>query len=151
MNSIAVCAYSAGVLDGEGCVQIFKKKDRLGNLAYQATVQVATSDTHLAPYLHKYWNGYLIIRNNKPNSNPVLMWGLTGKDNIIEFLEAVIPYLTLKKDQAELIVEFCKLRNIAMKHKVGERGYSEREHEIFVKLKSLHGAQLTNISQIQLT
>lgn len=137
-----VKAYAAGVIDGEGCIYFATGKAPGGGLKYQAFIAVGTADTVLPQWMHSNFEGScaeskspsVLARGNRP----VWKWQLSGRRNIVAFLEMVLPYLKLKADQALLMIEFCHLRDDGMACPVGKRGYTEREHEIVRLMRKKH-------------
>lgn len=135
-------SYLAGLVDGEGSICISKYFDKKsGKLRIQPHFEITTSDSIITPFLKENFNGCIIVRKRKiynENWHDANMWMITGNDNIINILEQMLPYLQLKKEQAELMIEFCKSRNISFRKRREERYFTTREIEIYEKLKELH-------------
>lgn len=105
-------AYIAGLLDGEGCIYISKnrpsKRTRTVNPFYR--LYVVISNTHLGAmvWLHNQLGGSLAQQKatrTSFSSNPIWNWRLSTRQ-AARFLEAVLPYLRIKKEQAEVALEF---------------------------------------------
>lgn len=99
-------AYAAGFFDGEGCIFIQKpNRGRLVPTLWIAATQVATEPLM---WLQVRWGGSVRARRvrNRPTSwRPVSEWYVHGK-NAQKFLSDILPFLTVKREQAELALEF---------------------------------------------
>ena len=137
-------AYAAGLIDGEGSIYIAcGRMPRSNEPKYQAFITVTTCDKVLPGWMHEHFGGSCNKKVATAIRRGAISWQLSGRRNIIWFLELIRPYLTLKQEQADLMIEFCELRQAAMERPVGERGYGQREIEIINQLRGLHGSRLT--------
>jgi hypothetical protein len=59
---------------------------------------------------------------------------LKKQKDVLVFLEMLLPYLIIKRRQAELVIEFCKSRLAKPNH----APYDERELEVFAEVKRLN-------------
>lgn len=113
-NRDTILAYLAGIIDGEGCIYINTKKAtatrRPGHTVVLTIVQKERGWLEMLQERTGF-DGTMYTYNR---ASPVTAWRLTGKD-AIEMLEAVLPYLTLKKNQAEGALELAK--TISLKRK----------------------------------
>jgi len=116
-------AYYAGLFDGEGCVQLRPHK-RSGK-TWALYVSIASTNEWIIQQLKFSFGGSLSKKKWKnPNWKPAFIWGVSSKD-ALTFLEAVYPYLKLKKPQAEIAIRFQKHKIIGaeiairfQKHKI---------------------------------
>lgn len=100
--------YLAGFFDGEGCINI---NDGYDTSYYLLHVSVSnTQRKALEPYEQFFGGSIGKPRKNgiSPNAKPIHKWSI---DSAIaeEFIEEIIPYLILKKPQAELALYFRTL------------------------------------------
>jgi len=96
-------AYIAGLFDGEGCIMINKTIYR-PRTYYQLYVQVNMSSQWIIEYLQFTFGGSVHKYEHSqyyPNAKPQWAWKAYGLA-AVEFLKAMMPYLKLKKSQAEL-------------------------------------------------
>lgn len=105
-----IVGYTAGIIDGEGCITIsFQKYSVKRNRSrHRLTVDVANTNRVLLEWLQKNWGGH--IYESKPQKiihKIGYHWKLQGI-NTIELLRAVLPYLILKKEQALLALAFLR-------------------------------------------
>jgi len=110
-----VSAYTAGIVDGEGCITIAKQKTarvRAGYI-YQLKLQVESTDKDLITWLNSHWNRgscgiqELVQTNTKHNTRWRTVWSSAKAATV---LKAILPYLVIKKDQAELAIQFQDAR-----------------------------------------
>lgn len=133
--------YVAGLLDGEGYLGCCKHKDprtRLGfGLEPIVAVNMGKADHVLKAIVAKY-GGY--FRHINPETRPS-HWGLMSSLSITYYqvepiLRAVLPYLQIKRRQAEFLLEF-------LGYMAGERSYVtdedlENQVRVFNELKKLN-------------
>ncbi len=101
-------AYAAGIIDGEGTIVIEKSHDRKsrGHIRYRMQVSVTNTNPVLIEWLHDKFNGstYSFAYDNGKHKD-MLIWRISS-DKASDFLNAVMPFLKLKKLQAKLAIEF---------------------------------------------
>ena len=111
MNNNVELAYLAGLVDGEGCIHINKWRNLLKNgHQYALLVQIKMCDGRLLKELHRKYGGNLRLLKRSlenPNHSDILVWRL-GNRNAQAFLERLLPYLRLKRRQAEIGINFSK-------------------------------------------
>lgn len=101
-------AYFAGIIDGDGSIGfIINKKRRRTNVAPR--VRVSNTDHKLAEWLGKEIGGYVgCAPAPKAGRKPCYEWIITGERNIGPLLNAILPYLIVKREKAEGILEFYR-------------------------------------------
>lgn len=124
-------AYIAGLFDGEGCIGIYlnQSKRTVGGRKlshYRLACVVALTDEFLIHLLQMHFGGeFYTCKKRKDTYRIAYRWSVYSK-RALAFLEAVLPYLRIKKPQAEIAIEFQK----TMRH----RGkYCLTEKELAVK------------------
>jgi len=103
-------AYIAGIVDGEGCICLTKRKDSSHKRGYYYCVEVKVVNTQqwLIEYLHFNFGGGDITKNNNTkmkNAKPLWQWHISLR-KATEFLKLILPYLHLKRAQAELCIAY---------------------------------------------
>lgn len=105
----ALPAYAAGLIDGEGCITMNKYWDSRYNSCshrYWVIVIVAMSDEMPLRLLWKRWGGSLTQRKRKNKKwKQMWVWQINCQ-KAYRFLEDILPYLIVKKPQAELALQF---------------------------------------------
>lgn len=122
-------AYVAGVMDSDGSFYLSKNtrkttriKGKKGTIyptnvegwrpSYRPSVQICQIEPEAVFFLKDEMKlGYVYsdgIRKSRPNRAPMFRWFIKGRENLIYFLENVIPFLTIKKKRAEFLLSYCK-------------------------------------------
>ena len=121
-------AYIAGFIDGEGQISIHRSIHKTGYISFTPLFRVTNTNKEIIIWLTKILE---IQRNfyeiNKHNKNWKLIYDI-GKQGFAVYpvLERIYPFLKVKKEQAELVMRFIKLR---INQKFGTP-YSEEQKEI---------------------
>ena len=98
-RTLTELAWAGGIVDGEGCIQI--------NGASVA-VDVQSTSRALIEKLHSILGGKCSVESRKTVYNrTVFRWRIYGKP-AVEILQRVMPYLTEKKEQADLACSYYK-------------------------------------------
>lgn len=106
-------SYAAGIIDGEGCIDIVKTKPcgRRKTPSFKSRVRVSNTDKRLIVWLHQKFGGYVYNSyDNRKNRRNKFEWCLND-DNAVEFLNLIKPFMKLKIEQANLLIEFRKTFN----------------------------------------
>lgn len=103
----AIKAYTAGFIDGEGWMGIFNANGKniqakTGRKYPGIAVHVIQKNRTVLDWLSKEWGfGSVIINKN----NGAWRWIIYAK-NALCLLNEIMPYLIVKKSEAEIIVQF---------------------------------------------
>lgn len=91
-------AYIAGLLDGEGYIGIHH-----GN---QVTVTIANTNRECLEFIQSLFSfGTIVIRVRNPKSWKVLyLFNIHNRNEVKIFLQAVIPYLIVKREKCMLAI-----------------------------------------------
>ena len=96
--------YLAGIFDGEGCVGYYKRKGNRNKYSFLTIVMISQSDARLMTWLRNTLGmGTVYSRPGKKNFE--YHWETNKKADVIDFLTAIQPYLILKGEQVNLILE----------------------------------------------
>ena len=101
-------AYIAGIVDGEGYIGIQSdcKKSKHGHPNLRLRVAVTSTDEWLCQHLKFAIGGGVIkLKRASENHKPCWQWEI-GYKKAGDFLRLILPYLHLKKPQAELAIKF---------------------------------------------
>lgn len=113
--------YAAAIMDSDGCFMIARYK-RGHRYDYLPNVKIAMINDGSINYIKKMTGlGNIIIngiRPSRPKSLPMYEWRITKRDNLIDFLNGIMPYLQNKKDRAKHLLDYCE--------KVGHKPYGTR-------------------------
>ena len=104
-------SYIAGIVDGEGCIGIWKREPT--SKSYALKLKVKMNDYHSIKYIQKNFGGNIYIssgflRNGKKyNGFYSIEYASTKAAHI---LKLILPYLKVKKQQAQVAIKFNKLK-----------------------------------------
>lgn len=99
--------YMAGMLDAEGCVRLAKQK-RKDKVFYSPRVYVSNQSWKLMNWLVKHFGGNYVLNVNNQKGEDWYIWYLQSVKSIESFLCLITPYLKIKKSQANLLLAYCR-------------------------------------------
>ncbi len=141
-------AYYAGLFDGEGCVDINRHKPQTGKQAVQHTLRCHVGMTDEMPIRgYKKIFGGNIHLNPKSKKNPKWsdIWIWTIESNQAKcFLEILVPFLRIKKDQAKVAIEFQQIRQgqHGRRLPIGELERRDKYYKLLSRMKGKNGRLL---------
>jgi hypothetical protein len=107
MANVAVRAYTAGIIDGEGCIQIKRIRANNGKTYHGLAVAVTNTDRSLLEWLAATWNAVSVTPNPTSGIRDKPQWIVRWHGSVArELLEAIRPYLIVKRRQADLAISF---------------------------------------------
>ncbi len=112
MNKLKA-SYLAGLIDGEGYIGIMKHKryDDLTKNHYREVIKIANTDKKLIEWLKNSFGGDMEERKWKNGENYKTAYCWSKKyTNTEEILRKIMPYLRVKKKQAEIVLEVIKTK-----------------------------------------
>lgn len=106
-------AYLAGIIDGEGCVNINRHKSKTSRLGYRFDAHISISNTNLnlLKDIQKFVGAGTIRKKtvHKSNRKQGYEWGVYSQQ--IKLLRACIPFLRIKYRQAVLLLKYIDKHN----------------------------------------
>ena len=100
-------AYVAGLIDGEGSLEIQKSERK-----YQTRIRVCMVNEDLIRWFQNSFGGYFSKREFENYCwNTAYVWDIHSNRLVKPFIEKIYPYLRVKKKQAEVIKKFLKTFN----------------------------------------
>jgi len=103
-------AYIAGLMDTDGSFLINKRFGHNGmkSPSYVTRVSYGEKDTRTPSFIKKTFTfGCINHKDNDKCVNGRFVWELVVKEEIIDFINRVLPYLMVKKQNAEILLNFC--------------------------------------------
>lgn len=124
--------YISGIIDGEGCIGIFKENHKGKQPILRPLISITNSNHQLLKYL----------LNRLPKVKPIFYkrdiifhknWTLMfRKQEIVEsILREILPFLVAKREQANLVLKFINLRK-------QNKRYSQEEWKLYRIVKNLN-------------
>lgn len=99
-------AYVAGIVDGEGSVDIYKVNTPAHNSRYAMRLIVGITEQWLPQFLKFNFGGSVNVReSNTPKHKDCWVWSVAAI-KAAKVLRLILPYLQIKKPQAELALSF---------------------------------------------
>lgn len=117
--AISDLAYTGGIIDGEGCIGIKKAKSKYSKRGYylELQVQVVNTDEWLVRWLFSKYGGCVCRRKaKKVNWKDSWEWKVQT-NQALKFLLLILPYVRMKRAQAELAIKFGNQRKQGKKTK----------------------------------
>lgn len=111
MDERDIVVWAAGFFDGEGCVGVYVLPPSPVRKLHRVTLVVNAANTDRRPLeLLKRFGGthFVSWKSGRPGQRIVYRWQIQGQQAYL-FLLAVLPYLVVKKEQAELAIKFWEL------------------------------------------
>jgi hypothetical protein len=122
-------AYCAGVLDGEGTIAITRNRPRgptQHSPSFGLIVSVSNTNNALILFLCSLWGGTVIVSSKpKGNRRAAYRWLISGR-KAVPFLKAVLPFLIIKRAEAELGIKFQSTKHYGPK-RLSEKTINERQ------------------------
>ena len=132
-------------MDGEGSIQLHKcksKNDKRNHFYIQ--VEVGNTYKPIIYYIARLFNKSVIIRKNKEiNARKIFYRICFKKDDAVQMLKIIKPYLKIKKEQAKICLDFFKMSKKTSRYKNGKikivkiKTYKKRL-KMFNRLKQLN-------------
>lgn len=95
----------AGLMDTDGTLGIYFK----GVSGYQASIEFNNDDIHIMKWIVDTFGGTYRAKPDKRRVSIGYIWRTQGKQHSLWFLKQLIPFLVLKKIEAEVIIKFLEI------------------------------------------
>lgn len=103
-----VNAYFAGLLDAEGTITIKKRDEEWGS---HYVVEISGTNTHepIMRAWQSYYGGSIYPRKRGSDRQWQFDWAIYGKEHQEKFLLKMLPYLIVKRHQANTVLQFLRM------------------------------------------
>lgn len=100
-------AYFAGILDGEGTITFGRQVgiNKTKRWVYWSTLCIVNTSCNLLKWIQNRIPGRIYSKKSLPNGRPCWCLAIGGFWIVKHVLEALMPYLVIKRPQAELLVK----------------------------------------------
>ena len=109
-----ILAYIAGIVDGEGCIHIHKKlqappsRPQQRSPYYRLSLKVKMTHKPVVEFLAQTMGAGTIYSEKPGKLNKKVAWSwVTGANDAVMVLTALLPYLRVKTAEARLALEFA--------------------------------------------
>lgn len=134
-------AYLAGFVDGEGTIGLYsngwKKNRKNPSRGFRCVFQIVNTNKDIIEWIKNFLGTSFITKRDPRDGKEHLIKNreryiltLSSVQNVGEICRVILPYLKIKKRQAELMVEYCN------NHKV--RIITDRDLQIVNELRVLN-------------
>ena len=132
-------AYAAGLLDGDGHLHV-KRRHRLNNRrAYWICVSISNTHRPVLEWLRERFGGFIQAQQKKLGCKQCYEWRAQSTTGI-RFLEATLPFLIIKRRQAEVLIDFHE------SHRMG-RFKTEDERQVYYLDRETRKASLMALTK----
>lgn len=151
-------AYIAGLLDGEGCINIYKittdyirQKEKRKVPKFVLSVTIYNCDYAVLLWLYRQFGGYLQTRSKRSEKwKDAYAWKLSA--NVAsDFLESIKRYLRIKKRQAGLAIQFQENQSRFHRFKKGKpAGMSKKDFDFRERCwKKNEGSEWAKVNKLK--
>lgn len=153
-------AYLAGLIDGEGSFVIQKtevekisKSSKSKTPKYLAYFCIGMVDKEPLDLIQKTIGAGKVYEERVPNRRSIWRIRFAGRLKLMPFIKQLLPYLIVKKKQAETVLKFCEEwvtpDNAGGKRKLVSIEELQRREEAYLKMRKLNavGAAATTKSE----
>lgn len=128
-------SYAAGIIDGEGCISIAKRKD--GKYSwYQDSIRVHMKHKDVPSWMQEKFGGKLYERHEPRTAYVWQLWGLESR----ALLFLLKPYIVEKQEQIKLFLAMGKLKESSRRFQKDPPYTRKRKLEIYKKLRKIHAS-----------
>ncbi|MGA2912548.1 MAG: LAGLIDADG family homing endonuclease [Methanoregula sp.] len=142
--------YIAGIVDGEGSftLQISERKWKDGRtgIGLNPRVQIgfkhSANEEEVLKKIQEHLGGGKIYISNKDKPNAMMVLWTTNTADTIRYCEMLLPHLIIKKRQAGMLLEACKLIRTRTEERAGKflgkgtKIYSEQDYQKLVEIST---------------
>ena len=133
-------AYLAGLFDGEGTLGFYHyRRNR-----HEVTVGIVNTDPRVHAWLReKFGCGSVRPSTKNRNNHVAYSWRIAGRTRIEPFLNAILPYLIIKKEQAQCLLDLWS-KELTPKMRITDDVFAQRS-QVEAELKHLKRAFLEEV------
>ena len=130
-----ILAYTAGILDGEGCVMLTKKSYNAPRVGFYVLLVVTVVNTNewLIQWLKMQFGGMATVETPLSNNSRDIWRWTVSSSKASDFLQMILPYLQIKRPQAELAIKFQTRKNKYQRLSESERAMEEANRFLMSK------------------
>lgn len=147
-------AYLAGLIDGEGSIGLYKKKDKStsSGFAWLPVLKITNTDKRLVEwardFLKLYCKANLNLEHTKRSHGRSFSWRvLTSSNGLRIMLPKLLPYLKSKKEEAEAMLRALKLlrENLCLKDSEKRAENTKKIEKLALEIRELKTKKMVKI------
>jgi len=143
-SSLTRYTYLAGIIDGEGCIRI--NKTNKNKPYYISQITVDQKDGRLIDWLYGNFGGSINEIGGNESKTKQYRWTIYGT-KVKDILKKIIPFLTIKKHQAEILLRYQIHKEIEEKKYRNSDGTWKNISENEIKLRESLYQQLSYLKK----
>lgn len=107
----AFWAYMAGVMDTDGSFSVKRQKGQkeTKNLRYIPCIQMSMASLDVINHFRKncIYGTVCVAKNKSCVRSFHYAWSMARRQDVMEFIQRILPYLKEKNEQAQVLLDFC--------------------------------------------
>lgn len=107
----AFWSYMAGIMDTDGSFSVKRQKGQADtkNLRYLPCIQMSMASLDVINHIRRnsIYGTVCIVKNRSCTRGFHYAWSIGKKQDSLEFIERILPYLLEKREQAKILLQFC--------------------------------------------
>jgi hypothetical protein len=124
-------SYVAGFIDGEGTITFARTRTNAGNPTLKPRLLIGQKKPNVLYMIQeKIGTGHML-----QNKTGLYVYQLDSLCNMPQVMELLIPYLIIKKRQAEIVVDYCKCKTASLGR---NRGLDEHCQGLDIEMRGLN-------------
>ena len=147
MTKKETIAYIAGILDGEGYFGISISESSNGTPCYYSRVTVHMNKPEAIKIICDFFNTH--VKNSTIGGKPYFSFYLSDTKKIISAIKTVLPYLTVKKEPAKIVLKLCQSRSVNKVKPLFIHGHFRGNTSLPKPIQDYHASLYHSLKQIQ--
>lgn len=130
----------AWLIAGEGCITLSHRPyRRMEGECYEPYLGITNGNRDMITQVVDVLGGAVKENTNASRGfRPCYEWSVNRRTRVLDVLETVLPYLPAKREQAELVIRFCRMR---LNTKPKNLPYGDEERSIYVLIRKLNAGK----------
>ena len=141
-------AYIAGIIDADGCISLARRKstvyDKYIRIWPKVDIKMTDKNVNIKMFefiTSKFDDCNIYMMNKKgvsKNCRLLRELSITNRSGIKRFLTAILPYLRIKKKQAEVVLDFIEVRNNKLNYFGTKSSFGKLEWDLWEDIRNLN-------------
>jgi len=123
--------YMAGLIDGEGGIKI-NINHRTPGIIFVASIVLGMTHKETVERIAEIIGTKISCQKKKMPQKPMYMVGIFKQEDVEQILLELMPYLITKRRQAELVLEFIRLK------RQGDEKTLDKQFDVYMQVRKLN-------------